>query len=345
MVWRVRDAHSGRLAARSVIGFAGVAVALVLASSCSVLSGSSDSSSNTPNTANLEKASIKVGAIASASSAVLYIAQDKGYFAKEGLNVKIVTTTNGNQAIPQMVGGALDITLANDVLGIQQVIKGAKIKLVFDGPSTSPRSFVISALPNAHITKLQDLAGKKVGVSSTTDIVMAALQDELTTVNVDPKSVHFQTVPYAQSKTALQSGAVDATVQSEPYATETAQSLGARPVVDVFPAGSEASNIPNAGYFATTKFVQDDPKTLAAFQKAMALAAGDAANRQTVETAIGKHISSLPKAVLDVMALPGFPADLDPARIQRVADLMQKVTFLKQHFDVRQMIAPISASS
>jgi NitT/TauT family transport system substrate-binding protein len=344
MVWRVRDAHSGRLAARSVLGVAG-AIALVLASSCSVLSGSSDSSSSGPNTQNLEKPSIKVGGIASASSAVLYIAQDKGYFKQEGLNVQVVTTTNGNQAIPQLVGNKLDITLANDVLGIQSVIKGVKIKLVFDGPSTSPRSFVISALPSTNIKSLADLAGKKVGVSSTTDIVMAALKDELTTVNVDPNSVNFVTVPYAQSKTALQQKTVDATVQSEPYATETAQSLGARPVVDVFPAGSEAANIPNAGYFANTSFVQNDPKTLAAFQKAMAKAAADAANRQTVETAIGTHIKSLSKQVLDVMALPGFPADLDPARIQRVADLMTKTGGLKTHFDVRQMLAPFSASS
>jgi NitT/TauT family transport system substrate-binding protein len=344
MVWRVRDAHSGRLAARSLVGVAG-AVALVLAASCSVLSGSSDSSSSGSNTQNLEKASIKVGAIASASSAVLYIAEDKGYFAQEGLNVKIVTTTNGNAAIPQLVGGALDITLANDVLGITNVIKGSKIKLVFDGPSTSPRSFVISALPGSNIKSLADLKGKTVGVSSTTDIVMDALKDQLTTVNVDPKSVNFTTVPYAQSKTALSSKSVDATVQSEPYATETAQSLGARPVVDVFPAGSEASNIPNAGYFANTSFVQNDPKTLAAFQKAMAKAAADAANRQNVETAIGKHLSTLSKQVLDVMALPGFPADLDPTRIQRVADLMQKVGQLKSHFDVRTMLAPFSASS
>jgi NitT/TauT family transport system substrate-binding protein len=138
---------------------------------------------------------------------------------------------------------------------------------------------------------------------------------------------------------------VDAAATSEPYTTEAAQALGARPAADIFPAGSAEANIPNAGFIATTKFVQNDPKTLAAFQRAMAKGAAATTNRQTVEAAIHKHLPKLSQNVLDVMALPGFPADLDPSRIQRVADLMQKAGFIKTHYDVRQILAPFAASS
>ena len=346
MVWRVRDAHFGRLSGRVALSATAVC-ALVLAASCSALSGNSSDSSSSggSNPQSLEKPTIKVGAIAGASSSALYIAEDKGYFKQQGLNVQIVTTTNGGQALQQLQGGALDVALANDVSGIKAKIKGAPLKLVFDGPSTAPRTFVISALPDSGITKLADLKGKKIGVSSLNDAIMATIKDELIAVNVQPSQVVFTTVPYSQSETALKTHSVNATVTSEPYTTEAAEALGARPVVDVFPQGSEESNIPNAGYFATDKFVQNDPKTLAAFQKAMAKGAADTTNRKNVEAAIHKHLPSLSQQVLDVMALPGFPPDLDPARIQRVADLMQKAGFIKSHFDVRQILAPFAGSS
>lgn len=344
MVWRVRDARIGRLTGRMALTATAV-LALALATSCSALSGNSDSSSGGSNSQNLEKSTINVGAIAGASSAALYIAYDKGYFTQQGLNVKIVTTAQGNQALTQLMGKALDITLANDVTGIQARIQGQPLDLVFDGPSTAPNTFVVSALPGSGITKLADLKGKKVGVSSLQDAVTATLKESLQAVSLDPSQVTFVQVPYAQSEQALKSGSVDAAVTSEPYTTEAAEALGARPVVDVFPQGSAESNIPNAGYFATDSFVKDDPKTLAAFQRAMAKGAADAANRQNVETAVAKHLPSLSKQVLDVMALPGFPADLDPNRIQRVADLMQKSGIIKEHFDVRQMLAPFAASS
>jgi NitT/TauT family transport system substrate-binding protein len=344
MVWRVRDAHFGRLTGRVALTATAV-LGLALASSCSALSGNSSDSSGGSNSQNLEKPTINVGAIAGASSAALYIAYDKGYFKQEGLNVKIVTTSNGSTALTQMKGGQLDITLANDVSGIQYKIKGNPIQLVFDGPSNAPHTIVISALPTSNIKTLADLQGKKLGISSQQDAVFATLKQSLQAVNVDPTSVHYITVPYANSEQALKSGSVDATVTTEPYTTEAAEELGTRPVVDVFAQGSAEANIPNAGYFASDKFVKDNPKTLAAFQRAMVKGADDAANRQNVENAVGKHLSKLSKQVLDVMALPGFPSDLDPNRIQRVADLMQKAGLIKTHFDVRQMLAPFVSSS
>ncbi|HVV20648.1 MAG TPA: ABC transporter substrate-binding protein [Pseudonocardiaceae bacterium] len=344
MVWRVRDAHFGRLSGRVALTATAV-LALGLATSCSALSGNSSDSSGGSNSGNLEKPTIKVGAIAGASSASLYIAADKGYFKQEGLNVQIVTTKNGSTALNQMKGGQLDITLANDVSGIQFKMKGNPIDLVFDGPSNAPHTIVISALPNSPIKTLKDLQGKNLGISSQKDAVFATLQQSLEAVNVDPKSVNYKTVPYGESEQFLQSHAVDATVTIEPYTTEAAEQLGARPVVDVFPAGSAEANIPNAGYFASEKFVKGNPKTLAAFQRAMVKGANDAANRQNVENAIAKHIPKLSKQVLDVMALPGFPSDLDPNRIQRVADLMQKSGIIKSHFDIRQMLAPFPTSS
>jgi NitT/TauT family transport system substrate-binding protein len=344
MVWRVRDAQFGRLTGRVALTATAV-LALALASSCSALSGSSDSSSGGANTQGLEKATINVGGIAGASSAALYIAFDKGYFKQEGLNVNIKTTTNGTQALQALSSKSLDITLANDVSGIKAKVKGSPLKLVFDGPGASPHTYVVTALPGTKIKSLADLEGKKVGVSSLNDAVAATLTDSLIAVNVQPSTVKFVTVPYANGPQDLKAHVVDATVLSEPYITQSAASMGAIPVVDVFPQGSESANIPIAGFFASDTFVKNDPKTLAAFQRAMAKGATDASNRQIAEASISKHLSKLSKQVLDVMALPDFPADLDPNRIQRVADLMQKAGFLKTHFDVRQVLAPFAASS
>ncbi|HEX3650427.1 MAG TPA: ABC transporter substrate-binding protein, partial [Pseudonocardiaceae bacterium] len=168
MVWRVRDAQFGRLTGRIALGATAIC-AMVLAASCSALSGSNPSPATVNPNAGLEKTTLKVGAIAGSSSAALYIAEDKGFFNQAGLNVQIVTTSNGGQALSQLEGGALDVTLANDVSGIQAHIKGQPLKLVFDGPSCAPNTFVISALSGSGITKLADIKNKKIGVSSLKD--------------------------------------------------------------------------------------------------------------------------------------------------------------------------------
>lgn len=320
-----------------------VILALFLASACSLLGDAAPSDSG-PNPQHLEKSTIRVGAISAASSAPLYLALRNGYFAQQGLTVVPVVTTGGAQALPQLSSGDLDITLTNDVTAIAaQVKKTPDLRFVFDGVEATRQTYTVDTLPDSGINTIADLAGKKVGVSTLDDIVTFALQDAFRASNVDPKAAQFVVIPYAQSGEALRTHQVDAVTQTEPYITQAQQQVDAKRVVDVFADQGPNHGMPVAAYVATAKLTGQAPKTIAAFQRAMALGARDAANRANVERILPTYAKIDPTTAM-LMALPAYPTGLNRIRLQRDADLMLTYGALRTRFDVRSMIVPTPAN-
>src|SRR5512146_2217688 len=106
-----------------------VVASLVTLGACSSSSGSDDAMGNSgvavmPGpTGPLELPTITVEAVPTADEAGLYIAQDLGYFAQEGLTVKIAPTGGGELAIPDLTSGKADIVAGNYVSFVQAQIK------------------------------------------------------------------------------------------------------------------------------------------------------------------------------------------------------------------------------
>lgn len=343
MVFSRPDAGGAPRTHRRVWVAVAACAALAFISGCSVLGGG-QSSSGGSNPNHLETPTIRVGAISAISSAPLYIALRRGYFTQEGLTVQPVVTTGGAQAIPQLISGGLDITLTNDMTAIAaQAKKAADLRFVVDGVQTATNTFSVNSLPGSGVNKLQDLVGKKISVSSPDDIVALSLSRMFQAHTIDAKSVQFVTIPYSETEQALRTHQVDAVTQTEPYTTQTAIDTGAKPVVDVFAEGTSTYQMPNAAYLATTKFAKANPTTIAAFQRAMTRAAGDAADRRTVEQILPTY-TKISSQVAALMALPTFPTDLNPVRLQRVVALMQEEKKLSAPFQVSSMIIPVPSS-
>ena len=75
-----------------------------------------------------------VGAVPSADSAGLYIAQQQGYFAAAGLQVKIVPIVSAEVAVSGQLKGAYDVTLGNYVSYIEaDAEQHADLRVVAEG--------------------------------------------------------------------------------------------------------------------------------------------------------------------------------------------------------------------
>lgn len=342
-----------------------IAIVLFLSASfiagCSLLNGSGETdptvqttcpSTASPTTTGTrsstpELATIRVGGIAATSSAPLYLAQACGYFAQEGLTVKITTTSGGAKAVPLLISGGLDITLTNDVQAIDaQVTHTAErvggVKFVVDGIAAKPGTFPVDILPTSPITSIRDLVGKTVSVSSADDIVTLALKNLLQANAIAVSAVHFVQISYADSVQALASGQVDAAVQTEPYTTRSRQTAGARMVVDPFADDGHNASMPIAAWITTGLFAQRYPTTVAAFQRAMLRAATDTGNRALVERIIATYIPHVDQNTAALMVLPAYPTSLDATRLQRVPALMARFNQLPDPtFQVNTMILPL----
>lgn len=78
-----------------------------------------------------EPISLNVGALPFLSNSILQIAQDEGYFAEEGLDVKLIVQQSSNEFIPLLLKGELDVATPALTAGFfNAVANGGTIKLV-----------------------------------------------------------------------------------------------------------------------------------------------------------------------------------------------------------------------
>jgi NitT/TauT family transport system substrate-binding protein len=153
---------------------------------------------------------------------------------------------------------------------------------------------------------------------------------------VDATKVQYVAVPFPQMGAALQQGRVDAVHIVEPFLSDVQKKAGARVVVN---GGSEpVTDTPVSGYVGTQDFTTKNPKTAAAFQRAIIKAQQAAAqDRKRVEEVLPSYAKIDPQ-VASVITLPGYPTSVNATRIQRVVDLMSSAGLLKQKPDTKSLL-------
>jgi NitT/TauT family transport system substrate-binding protein len=323
MALRPSAPSTRRLVARSSGVVSVAAAALLLVTGCSALNGGNGSSSDSsgPNSAGLEKTTITVAAQPFVDAAPLYLAVQKGYFKQQGLTVKIVSLPSATVIVPKVASGAVDIGEGNfDSVISAQYKKTADFKFVGIASAGKPGAVEVTALPSSNITNAQGLVGKNVATNTQGDVLFGALEADLKAANVDPTSVHFVTITHAAIPQAIGTGQVPAGLQVQPYLAEAARQYGVRPVIDVF--SGPTNGLPYNSYFSLSKMTQQDPKTLAAFDKGLAMGAADAtANRKDVENILPSYTGVDP-TIAALISEPTFPPALSAKQVQRDADLM-----------------------
>jgi NitT/TauT family transport system substrate-binding protein len=320
------------------------AAALLLASGCSVLNGSSGSDNSSGSSCgNLEKSTINVAAQPFVDAVPLYIAQQKGYFKQACLTVKITSLPSATTIIPKVTANSIDIGEGNYASVMEaQVKKTGDFTFVAGASEGRPGSVEVMALPSANINSAKDLVGKKIAINTLDDVLYAAFAAVLQANNVDLNSVTMVKIKHADIPQNIGDGAVQAGLEVEPYKTEAARKFGARPVVDLFQG--PAANLPFNSYFANTSFVKNNPKTVAAFVTALEKAAADAnGNRKDVESVL-PTITGVDPTTASLVALPNFPTTLSTKQVQRVSDLMHTYN-LEAPANVSSMVYALPASN
>lgn len=318
-----------RAGRRFAIGAVGLAIALPL-SSCG---GGSDEGTSTNG---LEKSNLTVAGLAVVDDAALYIAKDKGLFKKEGLNVNIKTLTQSTEAIPSMLRGDVDISAGGNYVSFFQAMakKTIDLRILMEG-YLCDKDVIPLLSTKGDIKKPEDLKGKKVAVNLVNSVLGMSANAVLKSDNVDPSSVHYVQVPFPEMATALQKGQVDAAIMVEPFATAAAKQLGAHKVIDTCSGPTDKE--PLSGYMATNQFVEKNPKTVAAFQRAIKAAQAIAADRKVVEDTL-PTFTKIDKKTASVITIGNYPTSMKAERLQRVADLMKSAGILSSPLDVSKLV-------
>ncbi|MFI7445843.1 ABC transporter substrate-binding protein [Nonomuraea indica] len=310
----------------------------LLAAGCG--GGDSDSSANA---GGIEKADLVVGMLPLPEVAPIQIAIDKGYFKAEGLNVKIQIIQGGATAMADLTKGSLQVLHSNYVSAVTVAAKNlAKVKVVGEAYTAKPNNFAIMVKKGSPIAKVADLKGKKVGVNTRANVAELSVSALLKTHGLKPGDVNFVEQPFPQMAGALESGLIEAAFLPEPFHQTAATQNGAVLLSDAFTGPT--ADFPIAGYLVTEQFAKDNPKTVAAFQRALIKGAELAiSNSAEVKAALGKY-TKIDPATADLMVLGGFSTSVNETRLQRVADLMLEFGYIPQKFEVKQMMLTPAAS-
>jgi ABC-type nitrate/sulfonate/bicarbonate transport system substrate-binding protein len=144
----------------------------------------------------------------------IWVAHDAGYFAKEKLDDQIILIPSGSQLAQVVTAGEVDIAALNGSSAMAAALQGADIKII--GNTTNKLIFSIYVRPE--IKTIEDLKGKKIGVTrfgSATDI---AARFALRKHNLDPQKdvTILQMGAMSSIMGGLQGGSIDAGLVSPP---------------------------------------------------------------------------------------------------------------------------------
>lgn len=300
--------------------------------------GSGSGSAHSGSSGGLEKTQLRVGALAVADDAPLYLAIKDGYFKQVGLTVTPVPVAQSTQAIPDMLRGTVDIIGgANYVSYFQAESKGVlSFKILADATHCQPKTYEVMTLPGSGIKNPAGLAGKTVAVNLTNNVQTLTLDAVLKNDGVNPSSVHYVEVPFPNMVAALKAHRVDAISAIEPYITGSEQQDGAVPVVSQ--CAGPTADFPLSGYFATASWAQQNPNTAKAFQKALDKAQALADSNPAVVRQILPTFTKVTPKTANALKLNTYPATVSTSALQRVASLMLSGGLLSKPLSVSSMV-------
>lgn len=197
---------------------------LVLAACAAPVSAPADTPAAQEEAAQ-ELVPVRVGHVPVTIYAPLFIAEQKGYFAEEGLAVELLPVEGGTENVVQVAAGNFDVAGGGIGAGMfNAVARGIEFEIVAPlhterPPLTSPLVVSKSRLDSGELTQVSDLAGKKVSINAkgaaTEYWLWRALQQgELGFDDVEVLGVGFREVA-----AALENGSLDGAILGEPLAT------------------------------------------------------------------------------------------------------------------------------
>jgi NitT/TauT family transport system substrate-binding protein len=208
------------------------------------------------------KLTVGLGYIPSVQFAPFYLAQQKGYYAAEGLDVTFQNAIDAD-LVPKVGSGQVDIGLSDGTSVIPAVSQGVPITYVATVYGKFPS--IVFAKASSGIATAADLKGKRIGIPGKYGSSWVMLQALLGSAGLTPADVTIVDYPDFGQGAALAQGAIDAAtgfVNNEPVQLERSGTKVSVLTID------QITPLPGPGLIAGTKTVAAKRDAVASFVRA-----------------------------------------------------------------------------
>lgn len=262
-----------------------------------------------------------------------YVAIDKGFFKKQGLDVEMVEFRGDATHVKALLSGEIDVSInMGATQGIVSASKGAKIRLWVVANPITPYHFVARKEAG---TTLQALVGKSVAVSGIGAISYHIPRIVLERSGIDPEKMKYVAVgsPADRFK-ALVAGKIDATVVTN---TEAAKLASYPEIVALVNVPKIVPEIPYEFGMAREDYIQKNADTLYKLTKAIIEANRWIAANKSGTVEVARKI--LPDETAETLGkaydmadprLWGVNGDISEASYKYTVDFLLKVGYMEK---------------
>lgn len=292
---------------------------------------------------------VKVGSSPVMSSAGIYLAQEMGFFAKEGLNVEVSDFANSGAPMTALLAkGELDVGAGNLTSGLfSAMAQGYGFKIVADkGHIEKNRDYLGLLVRADHIQsgrykQLSDLKGFKMALTALDGVSQQILVEKfLSKAGLKAADVQFVKLSYAEMNVALKTKQIDASIQLEPFLSKAHEEGFAKVVAggsEAYPEQQSAALIFSPQFMKNrrpdaVKFMKAYIKGVRQYNRAFLQNQG----RAEVVAALKKHVALDDAKLWDKMQ----PVGLNDDAVLKVDALMADVNW---YFDKKYLSKKLTA--
>ena len=193
----------------------------------------------------------------------LDIGVQEGIFEKYGLKLEIIAFTGDARLQQAMAADSIDIGIGSGP-GMGFAVKGAPI-IAVAAMANAPRNMALVLPANTKITKIEDLKGKRIGVTTVGSLTDWLAKRIATQENWGSSGVITVTVGGMDSmRAAMKTGQIDASITSTESAYALQEAKEWRLMMNL---GDVASHFHTHVIFARTDLLQKQPDQISRFLK------------------------------------------------------------------------------
>lgn len=170
---------------------------------------------------------VRIGVFPGEQSAPMAVAEEKGYFRENGLEVETVAYESGAAAVEALLAGELDAATATEYVFAVRSFDAPELMLLFSMDCFESTRFI--AAKGSGMSETADIAGRRVGVPGGT-AAEYLLGTSLARAGLTLGEVTVVNLPPGELGGALQRGEVDAVVVWQPIAYEIEKAMGGNAV-------------------------------------------------------------------------------------------------------------------
>jgi NitT/TauT family transport system substrate-binding protein len=270
-----------------------------------IISGCGSSSDAAATSGSSGQMTLRIAYNPNPTNTTIVVADEQGFFKKNGLDVKL-TSTQASAALIPSIGKQFDLITVTPPSLLQAAAQGLKPVLVaaedVENSTDLRNSYVIGG---KGIASVADLKGKTIGVPTLSGNLYEGALIMLQKAGIAKADVKFLQVPFANMAGSLSSGTIQAAVTIYPFQGQLLGS-GLKDLGNPMDLTGDGSDALSAGWLGYAPWVAKNKATIDAFNKAQDEAlAWMKANDAGAKSVLVKSFQ-LPQAVADKFQVTQF---------------------------------------